>query len=94
MPTVANWSQRLLLLAGRWDYHDRGLLDRTHLRFFTLRTFRKTLAEAGYRIERMEVTVPLPVLRRRPFNAWAHALGLLWKNLLAYQFIAVARPPS
>lgn len=35
LPNVAHASVRLALLEGRFDYRDLGLLDRTHLRFFT-----------------------------------------------------------
>ena len=36
LPNVRHYSVVLpLLLQGRWDYEDAGLLDRTHLRFFT-----------------------------------------------------------
>lgn len=34
LPNVAAWTVRLQLLTGRWRYADRGILDRTHLRFF------------------------------------------------------------
>ncbi|HYM66418.1 MAG TPA: class I SAM-dependent methyltransferase [Patescibacteria group bacterium] len=91
-PNVANWSLRLRLLVGRWDYTDRGLLDRTHLHLFTLKTLRAALQEAGYRITDLDVTCPLPVLRRPPFSAIAHAVALGWKGLLAYQFVVAARP--
>lgn len=38
---------RPLVEAGRWDYQDEGILDRTHLRFFTRQTFARLLEEAG-----------------------------------------------
>ena len=38
VPNVANIIVRLSLLLGRFDYMDRGILDRTHLRFFTLKS--------------------------------------------------------
>jgi 2-polyprenyl-3-methyl-5-hydroxy-6-metoxy-1,4-benzoquinol methylase len=91
-PNIANWSMRLLHLAGRWEYTDRGLMDRTHLRFFTRRTLIRALEEAGYRVVEMDSTTPLPVARREPFNRWAHALGNAWPTMLAYQLIATARP--
>lgn len=91
-PNIANWSMRLLHLLGRWEYRDRGIMDRTHMRFFTKRTLGALLRGAGYRIVRYDVTVPLPVLRREPFNRSAHFLGLCWKNMLAYQFVVVAEP--
>jgi len=89
-PNIANWSMRLLHLAGRWDYRERGIMDATHVRFFTRRTLLSALEAAGYRVVELDVSCPLPVLRREPFNRAAHWLGLRWKNLLAYQFVAVA----
>jgi hypothetical protein len=90
-PNVANRSVRLLLLAGRWDYSDRGIPDRTHLHLFTRRTLLEMLHAAGYRADALDVTCPLPVLRREPFTRWAHALALGRPTLLAYQFIVTAR---
>ena len=90
-PNIANWSMRLLHLAGRWDYADRGIMDRTHVRFFTQRTLRQLVEEGGFRVELVDVTCPLPVLRGGRASAAAHWLGLRWKGLLAYQFVVVAR---
>jgi 2-polyprenyl-3-methyl-5-hydroxy-6-metoxy-1,4-benzoquinol methylase len=60
LPNVAHGDVRLMLLDGRFEYHDLGLLDRTHLRFFTKATLRDTFAEAGYRIsQHFTVTAPL-----------------------------------
>ncbi|MDR1190357.1 MAG: methyltransferase domain-containing protein [Verrucomicrobiales bacterium] len=44
VPNVAHWSVRLPLLFGRFDYRSRGILDRTHLHFFTRAHFRELLA--------------------------------------------------
>jgi len=41
-----------LIVARDWEYRDTGILDRTHLRFFTERSLRRTLAQHGYRIEK------------------------------------------
>jgi hypothetical protein len=48
VPNVAHVDLASKLLTGRWDVTDTGLLDVTHLRFFTDRTLSSTLAEAGY----------------------------------------------
>ena len=37
-----------LALKGQWEYQDDGIMDRTHLRFFTLRSIRAMIANAGY----------------------------------------------
>lgn len=47
IPNVAHGSVRLALLQGRWDYRDIGLLDRTHIRFFTRSTLLALLRDAG-----------------------------------------------
>jgi SAM-dependent methyltransferase len=52
LPNVGLWSVRLSLLAGRFNYADTGVLDRTHLRFFTRRTARELIASAGLRPSR------------------------------------------
>lgn len=46
VPNVAHGSVRLALLGGHFDYGKVGLLDETHLRFFTLQSFEKLLDEA------------------------------------------------
>jgi len=48
LPNVAVWDNRLRLLFGRFDYRDSGVMDRTHLRFFTFRTARELVSEAGF----------------------------------------------
>ena len=47
LPNVAHGDVRLSLLHGAFRYRETGLLDRTHVRFFTLETTRELLREAG-----------------------------------------------
>lgn len=47
---VAHWRNRLNLMRGRWEYTDYGILDKTHLRFFTVNSFRRLLNECGFNI--------------------------------------------
>ena len=91
-PNVANWALRLGLLAGRWTYSDRGLLDRTHVHLFTRRTLVETLGRAGYRIETFDFTVPVPMVGTPRVEAAAHAVGRLRPSLFAYQFVVSATP--
>lgn len=93
IPNVANWTMRLGLFFGRWEYKDRGLLDRTHLRFFTKRTAVRLLEDAGYRVESVVAAVPVPVVKWPPVVAAAHRIGNLWPSLFAYTFIITARRP-
>jgi len=60
LPNIAHGSVRAMLLEGRFDYEDRGILDRTHLRFFTHTGIARLCAETGLAIERMyEVGSPI-----------------------------------
>jgi SAM-dependent methyltransferase len=48
VPHVAHVDVRMMLLQGNWEYQDDGLLDRTHLRWFTRDGLRSLLAGAGF----------------------------------------------
>lgn len=91
-PNVANWAMRLGLLAGRWRYTERGILDRTHTHLFTRSTLVETLERAGYRVVELDFTVPLPVARTPATERVAHAVGRLRPPLFAYQFVVAAAP--
>jgi 2-polyprenyl-3-methyl-5-hydroxy-6-metoxy-1,4-benzoquinol methylase len=47
-PNVAYWHVRWRLLQGRWEYTEVGIMDKTHLRWFTRATWRKLLTENGF----------------------------------------------
>jgi methionine biosynthesis protein MetW len=47
VPNVAHWSVRLDLLRGRFRYAEVGIMDATHLRWFTEETLRQLLEQAG-----------------------------------------------
>lgn len=49
VPNIAYWRVRLHLMSGRFEYTERGILDRTHLRFFTRDTLLNLLGSTGYR---------------------------------------------
>ena len=53
LPNFAVWDNRMRVLFGRFDYTDSGVLDRTHLRFFTFRSAKRMVTEAGLSIERV-----------------------------------------
>jgi len=91
-PNVANWAMRIGLLAGRWRYTDRGILDRTHAHLFTKKTLEQTLERAGYRIVGFDVTAPVPVIGTPAVERAAHALARLRPSLVAYQFVVAATP--
>ena len=53
IPNVAHGAVRLSLLAGSFDYQDLGVLDATHLRFFTRKSIDELFLGAGFRIEQL-----------------------------------------
>lgn len=91
-PNVANWAMRLGLLAGRWQYRDRGILDRTHTHLFTKKTLEETLERAGYRIVAFDVTAPVPRIQTPSVERLARGIARLRPSLLAYQFVVAATP--
>jgi predicted TPR repeat methyltransferase len=101
LPNIANVTVRIGLLFGRFAYTPRGILDRTHVRFFTRATGRALLEENGYRVVSVDATaMPLelavPALGRPPLAGPAHTAALsaarLWPTLFGYQFVYEARP--
>jgi 2-polyprenyl-3-methyl-5-hydroxy-6-metoxy-1,4-benzoquinol methylase len=101
VPNVANIYVRLSLLFGRFEYADRGILDETHLRFFTLNSACALVQKAALRVKQIVVTpIPLPlVLPSTREGASCHflhranwAITQIWKRLFAYQMIIVAVP--
>jgi hypothetical protein len=56
VPNVANWQTRLALLFGRFTYRDTGVLDRTHLRFFTRRSTIDFIRSCGLHVRSVDQT--------------------------------------
>jgi len=103
LPNVAHVAVRLMLMFGRFPRMEKGILDKTHLHFFTRDTAEATLREAGLRVESALVTgVPLEALWRRGegrllFRAarkMQHAALAMMPRLFGYQWVFVARPAA
>jgi len=95
LPNAAHWSVRLELILGRFTYRPRGILDQSHLRFFTQGSAEAMIRSAGLRIlERRATPVPLPLLspacREEGPLYFLHVLNHVftqsWRSLLAYQW--------
>jgi 2-polyprenyl-3-methyl-5-hydroxy-6-metoxy-1,4-benzoquinol methylase len=89
-----------LLVLRDWDYRDTGVLDRTHLRFFTARSLRRSLARAGFRVEQfhgINGSIHFALSRQHLPHAlfgWlmiALTLGR-WRDIRFMQFAFRARP--
>jgi predicted TPR repeat methyltransferase len=101
VPNIANITVRLGLLFGIFEYHDRGILDYTHLRFFTMRTIRREIENAGFRIVAIGgSSVPVRLIIGRWTPEFLLRIGerllmwitRVWRSLFAYQIIIVAEP--
>jgi predicted SAM-dependent methyltransferase len=51
IPNVQHWSLLDHVMRGQWNYTDHGLLDDTHIRFFTLATMGRMFANAGLKVD-------------------------------------------
>jgi glycosyltransferase involved in cell wall biosynthesis/ubiquinone/menaquinone biosynthesis C-methylase UbiE len=60
VPNFGHWYPRLRVLTGSFGYDRRGILDNTHLRFFTRSTLRRTVRAAGFDVVD-EVSTGLPL---------------------------------
>jgi 2-polyprenyl-3-methyl-5-hydroxy-6-metoxy-1,4-benzoquinol methylase len=66
LPNVAHLAVRMLLLFGKFPRMERGILDKTHLQFFTRDTAEQMLREAGLKVLSARATgVPVDELWRR-----------------------------
>ena len=101
VPNIANVTVRLGLLFGVFEYRDRGILDYTHLRFFTMRTIRREIENAGFRIVAVRgSSVPIRLIIGRWTPEFLLRIGeklltwitRVWRSLFAYQIIVVAEP--
>jgi 2-polyprenyl-3-methyl-5-hydroxy-6-metoxy-1,4-benzoquinol methylase len=100
LPNVANFTVRLGLLLGQFNYTERGILDKTHLRFFTLRSVMQMMREVSCEILEI-VATPVPVQIVLPFTesrlfAPLHEILYFvtrsWKTAFGYQFVVLAVP--
>jgi SAM-dependent methyltransferase len=89
LPNVRNWRAVVwpLLSRGAWRYTERGILDRTHLRFFTRGSACELFADSGWSVECVRA---INMVRR---ERWISRLsGGFLDGFLAPQYVLVARP--
>jgi 2-polyprenyl-3-methyl-5-hydroxy-6-metoxy-1,4-benzoquinol methylase len=84
VPNVRHYQVVLpLLFKGQFRYRDHGIMDRTHLHFFTKNSLAETLAECGWKIQAIA-----PHMKSR-YRRWYYPTRLL-EPFVAVQYMLVA----
>jgi len=98
VPNIAHWSVRTDLLRGRFVYRDSGIMDATHLRWFTEDGIRRLFESAGLRVESVRPTagfelpcygerLPWRRLKMRNRNRIIRRAIRRWPRLFACQWV-------
>lgn len=70
VPNIAHWSVRLNLLRGRFDYRDCGIMDATHLRWFTHDALHRFFDRLGFQVTHHLYTVNTGMIEHSRPWAW------------------------
>jgi len=81
LPNIVYWKSRLKIFLGRFDYEEYGMFDKTHLRFFTQKTARKLIENAGFEITKIDYvpSFPFPIMKEQ--------ITKIFCTLFAFKFI-------
>lgn len=101
LPNVACWVMRKqLFFQGDFEYQDSGLLDRTHLHFYTVKTLPKFLKDSGWKVEDIVGTITrlplegliskIPIIGYLFKKFFYQSLVNQFKNLAYYHFLTIA----
>jgi len=85
IPNVQHWSVLFNLLRGKWEYKDEGILDNTHIRFFTKKSQIKMLYEAGFDVKKIKGSMGKMIrfLNIISFN--------LFSNFFSFRYFVIAK---
>lgn len=98
VPSVTHYSVRFRLLRGDWTYAASGVLDWTHLRFFSRSGIHRVIDSAGYMTvaERHDGVFPLSIARRilprRVVDVVNKCAAKRWPEMFATQFVSIIQP--
>ncbi len=91
IPNIGHWTVIRDLMAGKWTYTDEGLMDRTHLRFFTLESIVATFQDAGLQID----SIMGRDICNEGLEDWISESGIPYTNQIrAYQYVVRAVKPD
>jgi glycosyltransferase involved in cell wall biosynthesis len=99
VPNFGHWYPRTRTALGMFDYDQRGILDRGHVRFFTRRSVQRLIDDCGYRARRWTVTgLPVDAVgvgqgrSARALMAIDRTAAWLRPQIFAYQFLIELEP--
>jgi 2-polyprenyl-3-methyl-5-hydroxy-6-metoxy-1,4-benzoquinol methylase len=103
VPNIAHWSVRAELLRGRFVYREWGIMDATHLRWFTDANLQRLFEAAGLTIEARRVTAGVDLQCYSELLPWrwmrrARRASLIrramnwWPTLFGCQFVVRSAP--
>ena len=97
VPNIANIAIRLMLLFGKFNYTERGILDKTHKKFYTLDSIKKTITKEGFFVKKVYyIPIPFPLFVKNQYlsvmlmyiyNIFTQFFG----SLFSYQFLLIVR---
>ena len=96
VPNFSHWYPRLRMLLGRFDYDQRGILDATHLRFYTRKSITALLHINGFTVLSAKPTgLPLSAIgihgvMAKPVRFISGLLMKVWPTMFGYQFVLEA----
>jgi len=92
IPNIRHYTTLIdLIFKGIWPYRDRGIHDKTHLRFFTLKNIKEMFGSSGLKINKIERNYRI-VERPHPYNKFSRYFALpIIKEFLTFQYLIVAR---
>lgn len=85
-PNIAHWSTRMSLLKGNFDYSEYGILDNTHLHFFTIKTFKNLFKKNGFNIREILIDP-----EGGGFPRFSIFLSRIFPGIFAYQILIVGK---
>lgn len=92
IPNIRHYTTIItLVIKGYWPYRERGIHDRTHLRFFTLRNIKEMFQEAGLRIVKIERNYRI-IEKPHRYNKFSKFFAFsILRDLLTFQYLIVGK---
>lgn len=92
IPNVRHYTTIInLVIRGYWPYRERGIHDKTHLRFFTLKNIRELFQYANLEIVRIERNYRI-IEKPHSINKYAKYFAIPFiREFIAFQYIIVAK---